>query len=307
MAEEKKGLFQRLKEGLSKTHKGLVDKVDQAILGRKKIDEGLYDELEEILVTSDMGVQTSYKLIERVRERLRRGESDDAGLVKAYLKEEILTILKSTANAIDTNRGKPFVIMVVGVNGVGKTTTIGKLASRYMGEGRSVLLCAGDTFRAAAIEQLEVWGERAGCGVIKHKEGSDPSAVLFDALKAAKGRGTDILMADTAGRLHTKTNLMEELKKTRRVVEREVSGAPHEVLLVLDATTGQNAVSQAKLFKEAVEITGIVLTKLDGTAKGGVVISIVDELKIPVKFIGIGEGVEDLRPFEPSEFVEALF
>lgn len=307
MAEEKKGLFQRLKEGLSKTHKGLVDKVDQAILGRKKIDEELYDELEEILVTSDMGVQTSYKLIERVRERLRRGESDDAALVKKYLREEILAILKSSGNGIDTRRAKPFVIMVVGVNGVGKTTTIGKLASRYRGEGRSVLLCAGDTFRAAAIEQLEVWGERSGCGVIKHKEGSDPSAVLFDALKAAQGRGTDILIADTAGRLHTKTNLMEELKKTRRVVEREVPGAPHEVLLVLDATTGQNAVSQAKLFKEAVEITGIVLTKLDGTAKGGVVISIVDELKIPVKFIGIGEGVEDLRPFEPSEFVEALF
>lgn len=307
MAEEKKGLFQRLKEGLSKTHKGLVDKVDQAILGRKKIDEGLYDELEEILVTSDLGVQTSYKLIERVRERLRRGESDDAALVKKYLKEEILGILKDTGNGIDTRRGKPFVIMVVGVNGVGKTTTIGKLASRYRGEGRSVLLSAGDTFRAAAVEQLEVWGERSGCSVIKHKEGSDPSAVLFDALKAAQGRGTDILIADTAGRLHTKTNLMEELKKTRRVVEREVPGAPHEVLLVLDATTGQNAVSQAKLFKEAVEITGIVLTKLDGTAKGGVVISIVDELKIPVKFIGIGEGVEDLRPFEPSEFVEALF
>ncbi len=343
MAEEKKGLFQRLKEGLSKTHKGLVDKVDQAILGRKKIDEGLYDELEEILVTSDMGVQTSYKLIERVRERLRRGESDDAALVKAYLKEEILAILnrhvgsstpaasmailnsgpippspvpggkgeiftvKGTGNGIDTSRAKPFVIMVVGVNGVGKTTTIGKLASRYRGEGKSVLLCAGDTFRAAAIEQLEVWGERSGCGVIKHKEGSDPSAVLFDALKAAQGRGMDVLIADTAGRLHTKINLMEELKKTRRVVEREVPGAPHEVLLVLDATTGQNAVSQAKLFKEAVEITGIVLTKLDGTAKGGVVISIVDELKIPVKFIGIGEGVEDLRPFEPSEFVEALF
>jgi len=307
MAEEKKGLFQRLKEGLSKTHKGLVDKVDQAILGRKKIDEGLYDELEEILVTSDLGVQTSYKLIERVRERLRRGESDDAALVKKYLKEEILAILKSSGNGIDTRRAKPFVIMVVGVNGVGKTTTIGKLASRYRGEGRSVLLSAGDTFRAAAVEQLEVWGERSGCGVIKHKEGSDPSAVLFDALKAAQGRGTDILIADTAGRLHTKTNLMEELKKTRRVVEREAPGAPHEVLLVLDATTGQNAVSQAKLFKEAVEITGIVLTKLDGTAKGGVVISIVDELKIPVKFIGIGEGVEDLRPFEPSEFVEALF
>ncbi|MDO8444738.1 MAG: signal recognition particle-docking protein FtsY [Deltaproteobacteria bacterium] len=307
MAEEKKGLFQRLKEGLSKTHKGLVDKVDQAILGRKKIDEGLYDELEEILVTSDLGVQTSYKLIERVRERLRRGESDDAALVKKYLKEEILSILKGTGSGIDTRRAKPFVIMVVGVNGVGKTTTIGKLASRYRGEGRSVLLSAGDTFRAAAVEQLEVWGERSGCGVIKHKEGSDPSAVLFDALKAAQGRGTDILIADTAGRLHTKTNLMEELKKTRRVVEREAPGAPHEVLLVLDATTGQNAVSQAKLFKEAVEITGIVLTKLDGTAKGGVVISIVDELKIPVKFIGIGEGVEDLRPFEPSEFVEALF
>lgn len=307
MAEEKKGLFQRLKEGLSKTHKGLVDKIDQAVLGRKKIDEDLYDELEEILVTSDLGVQTSYRLIERVRERLRRGESDQADLVKRYLKEELLLILKGVGDGIDTERARPFLILMVGVNGVGKTTTIGKLASRYRAEGKSVLLSAGDTFRAAAIEQLEVWGERAGCPVIKHKEGSDPSAVIFDAVKAAQNRGTEILIADTAGRLHTKTNLMEELKKVKRVVEKELPGAPHEILLVLDATTGQNAVSQAKLFKEAVDITGIVLTKLDGTAKGGVVVSIVDELKIPVKFIGIGEGVEDLRPFDPSEFVEALF
>lgn len=307
MAEEKKGLFQRLKEGLFKTHKNLVNKIDQVVIGRKVIDEELYDELEEVLVSSDLGAQTSYKLIERVRERLKRGESDQADLVKRYLKEEILSILKAAGNGIHTERGRPFVIMVVGVNGVGKTTTIGKLASRYRAEGKSVLLCAGDTFRAAAIEQLEIWGERAGCGIIKHKEGSDPSAVIFDALKAAKSRDVDILIADTAGRLHTKVNLMEELKKTKRVVEREVPGAPHEMLLVLDATTGQNAVSQAKLFKEAVDITGIVLTKLDGTAKGGVVISIVDELKIPVKFIGIGERVEDLRPFEPSEFVEALF
>jgi len=307
MAEEKKGLFQRLKDGLSKTRKGLVDKIDQVVIGRKRIDEELYDELEEILVTSDIGVQTSYRLIEKVRERLRRGESDDAGLVKSYLKEEILKILKTPVSSVDTETAKPFVIMVVGVNGVGKTTTIGKLASKYRAEGKSVLLCAGDTFRAAAIEQLEVWGERAGCGVIKHKEGSDPSAVLFDALKAAKSRGSDILIADTAGRLHTKTNLMEELKKTSRVAEREIKGAPHETILVLDATTGQNAVSQARLFNEAVAITGIALTKLDGTAKGGIIVSIVDELNIPVKFIGIGEGVEDLRPFVPSEFVEALF
>lgn len=307
MAEEKKGLFQRLKEGLFKTHKNLVDKIDQVVIGRKVIDEELYDELEEVLVSSDMGAQTSHRLIEKVRERLKRGESDQAGLVKRYLKEEILAILSGRGNGIDTNRAKPFVIMVVGVNGVGKTTTIGKLASRYRAEGKSVLLCAGDTFRAAAIEQLEVWGERAGCGIIKHKEGSDPSAVIFDALKAAKSRNMDILIADTAGRLHTKVNLMEELKKIKRVVEREVSGAPHETLLVLDATTGQNAVSQARLFKDAVDITGIVLTKLDGTAKGGVVVSIVDELNIPVKFIGIGESVEDLRPFDPAEFVEALF
>lgn len=307
MAEEKKGLFQRLKEGLSKTHKNLVDKIDQAVLGRKKIDEDLYDELEEILVTSDLGVQTSYRLIERVRERLRRGESDQAELIKGYLKEELLLILKGVGDGIDTERARPFVILMVGVNGVGKTTTIGKLASRYRSEGKSMLLAAGDTFRAAAIEQLEVWGERAGCPVIKHKEGSDPSAVIFDAIKAAQNRGTDVLIADTAGRLHTKVNLMEELKKVKRVVEKELPGAPHEILLVLDATTGQNAVSQAKLFKEAVDITGIVLTKLDGTAKGGVVVSIVDELRIPVKFIGIGEGVEDLRPFDPSEFVEALF
>lgn len=307
MAEEKKGLFQRLKDGLFKTHKNLVDKIDQVVIGRKVIDEDLYDELEEVLVSSDLGAQTSYKLIERVRERLKRGESDQADLVKRYLKEEILSILKGGGNGINPEKGKPFVIMVVGVNGVGKTTTIGKLASRYRAEGRQVLMCAGDTFRAAAIEQLEVWGERAGCGVVKHKEGSDPSAVIFDALQAAKSRSMDILIADTAGRLHTKVNLMEELKKTKRVVEREVPGAPHETLLVLDATTGQNAVSQARLFKEAVEITGIVLTKLDGTAKGGVVVSIVDELNIPVKFIGIGESVEDLRPFDPTEFVEALF
>lgn len=307
MAEEKKGFFQRLKDGLSKTRKGLTDKIDQAILGRKKIDEDLYDELEEILITSDLGVQTSYRLIEKVRERLKRGESDQADLVKGYLKEEISGILKSVGDGINTTIANPFVIIMVGVNGVGKTTTIGKLASKYRGEGKSVLLSAGDTFRAAAIEQLEVWGERAGCDVIKHKEGSDPSAVIFDAVKAAKGRGIDILIADTAGRLHTKTNLMEELKKTKRVVEKEIPGAAYEILLVLDATTGQNAVSQAKLFKEAVDITGIVLTKLDGTAKGGVVVSIVDELKIPVKFIGIGEGVEDLRPFNPSDFVEALF
>ncbi len=307
MAEEKKGFFQRLKDGLSKTRKGLTDKIDQAILGRKRIDEDLYDELEEILVTSDLGVQTSYRLIEKVRERLKRGESDQADLVKGYLKEEILDILKTVGDGIHTTSAKPFLIIMVGVNGVGKTTTIGKLASKYRGEGKSVLLSAGDTFRAAAIEQLEVWGERAGCDVIKHREGSDPSAVIFDAVKAAKNRGIDILIADTAGRLHTKTNLMEELKKTKRVVEKEIPGAAYEILLVLDATTGQNAVSQAKLFKEAVDITGIVLTKLDGTAKGGVVVSIVDELKIPVKFIGIGEGVDDLRPFNPSDFVEALF
>lgn len=307
MAEEKKGFFQRLKDGLSKTRKGLTDKIDQAILGRKKIDEDLYDELEEILITADLGVQTSYRLIEKVRERLKRGESDQADLVKGYLKEEILGILKTVGDGIDTTSAKPFLIIMVGVNGVGKTTTIGKLASKYRGEGKTVLLSAGDTFRAAAIEQLEVWGERAKCDVIKHKEGSDPSAVIFDAVKAAKGRGIDILIADTAGRLHTKTNLMEELKKTKRVVEKEIPGAAYEILLVLDATTGQNAVSQAKLFKEAVDITGIVLTKLDGTAKGGVIVSIVDELKIPVKFIGIGEGVDDLRPFNPSDFVEALF
>lgn len=307
MAVEKKGLFRRLKDGLSKTKKGLVDKIEQVVIGRKRIDEDLYDELEEILVTSDLGVRTSYKLIENVRERLKRGESDRTELVKTYLKEEILAVLKSTGNGIDTGRGKPFVIMMVGVNGVGKTTTIGKLASLYRAEGKSVLLCAGDTFRAAAIEQLEIWGERAGCGVIKHKEGADPSAVVFDAARAANNRGVDVMIADTAGRLHTKTNLMEELKKTKRVVEKEIPGAPHEILLVLDATTGQNAVSQARLFKEAVDITGIVLTKLDGTAKGGVVVGIVDELNIPVKFIGIGEGVEDLRPFDPSEFVEALF
>jgi len=307
MAEEKKGLFRRLKEGLFKTHQGLVNKIDQLVAGKKKIDEDLLAELEEILITSDIGVKTTQELLGNVSDKVRRKELDDADLLKKNLQEQMFQILKQQEKPLNLSAVRPFVVMVIGVNGTGKTTTIGKLAQKFKAQGKSVLLVAADTFRAAAIEQLEIWGQRAGCEVIKQKSGSDPSAVVFDALKAAKSRETDIILVDTAGRLHTKINLMEELKKVRRIMDREMPGAPHEVLLVLDATTGQNAIAQAKMFKQAVGVTGIALTKLDGTAKGGILISISDELKIPLRYIGIGEKVDDLREFNARDFVEALF
>ena len=296
-----------MKEGLFKTHQSLVNKIDQLVAGKKKIDEDLLVELEEILITSDIGVKTTQELLGNVSDKVRRKELDDADLLKKNLQEQMFQILKQQEKPLNLSAVRPFVVMVIGVNGTGKTTTIGKLAQKFKAQGKSVLLVAADTFRAAAIEQLEIWGQRAGCEVIKQKSGSDPSAVVFDALKAAKSRETDIILVDTAGRLHTKINLMEELKKVRRIMDREMPGAPHEVLLVLDATTGQNAIAQAKMFKQAVGVTGIALTKLDGTAKGGILISISDELKIPLRYIGIGEKVDDLREFNARDFVEALF
>jgi len=307
MAEEKKGFFQRLKEGLFKTHQGMVSKIDQLLSGQKKIDDLLLEELEEILITSDIGVKTTQQLLKKVSEKVKRKELEDADHLKKALQEEMFLILHQQENPLDISSANPFVIMVIGVNGTGKTTTLSKMAQKFKAQGKSVLLVAGDTFRAAAIEQLEIWGQRVGCEVIKHQSGSDPSAVVFDALKAGKARGSDIIIVDTAGRLHTKINLMEELKKIKRVMAREVLNSPHEVLLVLDATTGQNAISQAKMFNRELGVTGIVLTKLDGTAKGGILISISDELRIPIRYIGVGEKADDLREFNARDFVDALF
>ena len=307
MAEEKRGFFQRLKEGLLKTHQSMVSKIDQLVAGKREIDDSLLDELEEILITSDIGVKTTHQLLNKVTEKVQRRELEDADQLKKALQEQMFLILNRQEKALDTSAVRPFVIMAIGVNGTGKTTTISKIAQKLKGQGKSVLLAAADTFRAAAIEQLEVWAQRVGCEVIKHKSGSDPSAVVFDALKAGKARGSDVIIVDTAGRLHTKVNLMEELKKIKRVMARELPNSPHEILLVLDATTGQNAISQAKMFDKELGVTGIALTKLDGTAKGGILISISDELKIPIRFIGIGEKVDDLREFNARDFVDALF
>src|SRR3989338_458720 len=303
---EKKGLFEKLKSGLSKTRNGFILGLN-SVIGRGKIDEDFFEGLEELLITADVGIHSTTLILQGLMEDVKKNKLKEPKDVEQCLKERILKIISYDNCSLKTNGYNPFVIMVIGVNGSGKTTTIGKLASRYIKEGKKVLLAAGDTFRAAAIEQLEIWGKRSGCPVIKHQSGADPSAVIYDAVQSAKAREYDILIADTAGRLHTKVNLMEEMKKIKRIMGRELQGAPHEILMVLDATTGQNAVSQAKLFNEAVGITGIALTKLDGTAKGGVVINIIDELKIPVKLIGVGEGVDDLREFEPEAFVEALF
>lgn len=299
------GFFDRLKEGLSKTRKGLVEKVESLFTGRK-IDDAMLEELEEILIMSDVGAKASSDIMAVIREKARKGEAKDVDSVKDLLKRE-MTDLLGDVQPIATSDNRPYVILAVGVNGVGKTTTIGKLASRFRAQGLSVLLAAGDTFRAAAIEQLEIWSRRADTQIVKHQMGSDPAAVAFDAVTAALSRNTDVVIIDTAGRLHTKSNLMEELRKVRRSVDKALPGAPHETLLVVDATTGQNALRQAELFHEAVGITGVALTKLDGTAKGGIIFAIKKGLGIPVRLIGIGEGIDDLRDFAPKEFVEALF
>jgi len=304
---EKPGFFGRLKESLHKTRQGFVEKIDNLVHRHKAIDEELYEELEEILVQADIGVNTAMELVEKTRRTVKERRVDDAGELKSILKEHIREMLGNDSAPLILSDEAPTVVMVVGVNGVGKTTTIGKLAHLCKSEGKKVLLGAADTFRAAAIDQLEVWAGRVGVELIKHREGADPAAVAFDSLQAAKARKADLLIIDTAGRLHTKSNLMDELKKIGRVLGREMPGAPHEVLLVLDATTGQNAVNQAKLFGEASGVTGVALTKLDGSAKGGVVIAIKQAMDIPVKLIGIGEGLDDLRPFNPGEFVDALF
>jgi fused signal recognition particle receptor len=301
------GLFDRLRQGLGRTHDSLTGRIDQLVWGKKQIDASLLEELEEILIGADLGVTVTTEITRTLEERLSRNQLSDGGALLMALKEELVARLVRVAAPLDVTLAKPFVIMVIGVNGVGKTTTVGKLASQFTAQGMRVLLAAGDTFRAAAAEQLAIWGERAGAELIRHQSGADPSAVVFDGCRAALARGADILLVDTAGRLHTKTNLMEELKKICRVMGREIPGAPHEILLVLDAATGQNAISQAKLFKEATQVSGIVLTKLDGTAKGGIVVAIGSEFHLPVRFIGVGEGVDDLRAFDPTEFVAAIF
>jgi len=298
------GVLRSLRDGLAKTRKNFSDKVGSLVLG-DKIDEGFLDELEEALIASDVGVETASFVLKDLKERFKRNELSSPAQVKDRLRQLLFEIL-SARSSVFSLTASPSVVLVVGVNGTGKTTTIGKLANRLQAEGKKVMLAAGDTFRAAASEQLSIWGERAGIPVIKHKEGADPSAVVFDAVLAAKARAVDVLIVDTAGRLHTKSNLMEELKKVRRILSRELPGAPHETLLVLDGNTGQNALVQTKMFHEAVGITGIVLTKLDGTSKGGIVFAIYKELSIPVKFVGIGEAIEDLRNFDPREFVDAL-
>ncbi len=301
-------IFKRLRHGLSKTRTSFTGRIDSLFMGKKEITAELMDELEEILFTSDIGVATTEKLLEAVQEKVSRKELKDPEKLKEMLRGHILSLLdhKPTEHR-PIKPGDPLVIMVAGVNGVGKTTTIGKLASRFRSEGKTVMLVAADTFRAAAVEQLTIWGERVGATIIKQGTGADPSAVAFDALTAAVARKIDVVLVDTAGRLHTQINLMEELQKIHRVIGRKLSGAPHEVWLVLDATTGQNAISQAEAFQEALGLTGIILTKLDGTAKGGIVIGISSQLQIPIRFIGIGEQVADLRTFNPEEFVQAIF
>jgi len=305
MMGEKKGFFSRLKEGLNKTRRGITERIDELIRYYKEIDDEFFEELEEILVTADVGVNTTTEIVDELRREVKEKKIGDPEKIRNMLKAKIASILESDNENFMSSF--PTVLLIVGVNGVGKTTTIGKLASKYKNEGKKVLIAAGDTFRAAAAEQLEIWGQRAGVEVISHKEGSDPAAVIFDSIHAARSRGVDILICDTAGRLHNKKNLMNELDKINRVIDREYPQAHKEVLLVLDATTGQNAVAQAKLFKEVVGVTGIILTKLDGTAKGGVIVAVKSELDVPIRFIGVGEKVEDLQEFNPKDFADALF
>ena len=304
--DHKKGFFARLMEGLEKTRKNIFGGIDSVLGSFTKIDDDLFDELEESLIMADLGVDTTLKIIENLKKREKKERAEDPSLIKGMLEDEITAILEEGVEE-EFEVKTPCVMLVIGVNGVGKTTTIGKLAANYKAEGKKVLLAAADTFRAAAIDQLKIWGERSDIDVICHEENSDPAAVVFDAVNAAKSRKADVLICDTAGRLHNKKNLMEELKKIAKVINREYPEANSEVFLVLDATTGQNALQQAKLFNEVADITGLVLTKLDGTAKGGIVIAIKNELNIPVRYIGVGEGIGDLQVFNPKEFSKALF
>lgn len=307
--KKKPTMFRRLSERLSRTRETFTHQIDQLFLGKKEIDTDLFDDLEEILVTADLGIATTHELLEYARRRIKRDSLSDPQELKSILKEQIKAIIVDHNQPDDLVMPEegPFVVMVVGVNGVGKTTTIGKIARKFVNSEQSVLLVAADTFRAAAASQLKIWGERNNIEVFAQQEGADPSSVVFDALTVARKKSYDVVLVDTAGRLHTKANLMEELKKIKRVMGKQLQGAPHEILLVIDATTGQNGISQALLFNEAVEITGIALTKLDGTAKGGIVANIAKELKTPIRFIGVGEQVDDLRDFNADEFVEALF
>ncbi|MCL5037034.1 MAG: signal recognition particle-docking protein FtsY [Chloroflexi bacterium] len=304
--EPKLSFFEKLKKGLGKTRDKFIGNITDLLPGRTKLDEDFWDELEETLILSDVGGMTSAKIVDDMRDKSKRGRIKEPSEVLKVLRDNLAEIMDKGDTSLKIPEGELVIILVVGVNGTGKTTSIGKLAYRLKKEGRKVILAAGDTFRAAASEQLQIWGQRVGAEVIRHNEGADPAAVIFDAIKAARSRGADIVIADTAGRLHSKVNLMEELKKIRRIIGREVEGAPQEVLLVLDATTGQNALQQARVFKEAVDLTGIVITKMDGSAKGGILFAISDELKIPVKFVGLGEGIEDLETFDPKLFMDAL-
>ncbi len=310
IVQKSETVTQKFTQGLSKTRDMLVEKVEALVRRYKKVDEAFFEELEEILISADVGVNTVLQLIDELRVEARKHKIENTLDLQPILSEKLVGLLKNGDGqdaTLNVEDGRLNVILFVGVNGVGKTTTIGKMAHMFKQQGKHVLLAAGDTFRAAAIEQLEVWGQRVGVEVIKHKQGADPAAVIYDAIHAAKERGVDVLLCDTAGRLQNKVNLMEELNKVYRVVQREIPGAPHEVLLVLDATTGQNALSQAKTFGKSAGVTGIVLTKLDGTAKGGIVIAIRNELNIPVKYVGLGEKMDDLQPFDPEQFVHALF
>lgn len=300
-------LLERLKAGVQKTRAGLMEKLEDAVSGRKEIDAGVLEELEYALVTADIGAKTTAEILERIRERVARHLVGDATELKGLIRQYLLEVLEAAERPVPQVAEPPAVLMVVGVNGAGKTTSIGKLTRRLQAEGRSVLLCAADTFRAAAIEQLEVWAQRTGVDLIRQQPGSDPSAVMFDALQAGKARKMDYVIVDTAGRLHTKENLMAELQKMRRTAARVIPGAPHEVLLVIEATTGQNGLEQARRFTESSEVTGIILTKLDGTAKGGVVVAISRELGLPIRYVGVGEQLDDLLPFEPANFVASLF
>jgi len=303
--KESKGFFKRLKTGLSKTRQLLNTDIEELFSNKRKIDDDLLEELEELLITSDIGVQTAMDLIQSISQR--SSSISDAGQLKDALKEKILALLGTKTPPPAPLAAKPYVIVVIGVNGVGKTTTIGKLAAKFAASQKKVLIAAADTFRAAAVEQLVIWADRAGVDIVKHKDKADPAAVAYDAIEAAVARGTDIVIVDTAGRLHTRVNLMEELKKIKRTIAKKIPDAPHEILLVLDATTGQNALSQAKMFNDAIGVTAIALTKLDGTAKGGIVVGICNALEIPLKYVGIGEKIEDLQEFDPDLFVDALF